>query len=84
MDDGDSETAHATGQTKTVRHTVDLPRSQHTALASWRVEAAEAMGYTRLTTQDVLAGLVALLLTDDTVARRVRTKIAELDQRSGL
>lgn len=68
--------APATG--KPVRQTVDLLTADHLRFAAWRMETAVSLGRSRLTTQDALAGLVALLLEDETVARRARTKIAEV------
>lgn len=63
------------------RQTVDLTESDHIKFARWRMETAVALGRTRLTTQDTLAALVQVLLDDETVARRVRARIA--DQQSG-
>lgn len=60
-----------------VRQTVDLTRARHQALAVWRLETAVALGRTRLTTQDVLAAAVDLLLDDPTVARRIRAHLEE-------
>lgn len=65
------------GKPRTVRQTVDLTPDQHNALAAWRLDAAMALDRGRLSTQEVLATLVAVLLDDETVARRVR---ARLDQ----
>jgi hypothetical protein len=58
-----------------VRQTVDLTGDQHAALAAWRLDTALQLGRTRLTTQDVLAAAVAVLLDDDTVARRIRAHL---------
>lgn len=62
-------------RTRPVRQTVDLTPEQHAALAAWRLDTALALGRTRLTTQDVLAAAVAVLLDDEQVARRVRARL---------
>jgi hypothetical protein len=61
--------------TKPVRSTVDLPPVQHAALKSWCGETAVEIGRSRVTTQDVLRALVARLLTDETLARKIRHDI---------
>lgn len=58
-----------------VRQTVDLTGDQHAALAAWRLDTALQPGRTRLTTQDVLAAAVAVLLDDEQVARRIRAHL---------
>lgn len=65
-----------TGKPRVVRQTVDLTPEAHTALAAWRMDTALALDRGRLTTQEVLSTLVAVLLADDTVARRVRAKLS--------
>lgn len=65
-----------TGKPRVVRQTVDLTPEAHTALAAWRMDTALALDRGRLTTQEVLSTLVAVLLADDTVARRVRSKLS--------
>jgi hypothetical protein len=59
------------------RQTVDVPYSEHLALAAWRNDTAQALGVLRVTNQEVLAALVHQLLKDETVARKVRTRISE-------
>lgn len=55
-----------------VRQTVDLTQARHVALAQWRMQTTVELGRTRLSTQDVLSALVGVLVTDETVARKVR------------
>lgn len=62
-------------QTKPVRSTVDLSPVHHHDLDAWQSETAREIGQTRVTRQDVLRAAVALVLTDETVARRVRAQI---------
>lgn len=62
---------------KPVRKTVDLPPQRYTALVGWCAEAAGELGVARVTGQDVLAGLVQLLLTDESTARRLRAQLAD-------
>lgn len=64
--------AAAPVQVKDVRQTVDLSPTQHKDLAAWCVETAETIGSTRVTRQAVLRALVGRLLTDETLARKIR------------
>lgn len=57
---------------KNVRRTVDLSPDQHAKLNAWCGETAEMIGSARVTGQDVLRTLVARLLTDETLARKIR------------
>jgi hypothetical protein len=57
---------------KPIRNTVDLPPVKHAELKSWCGETAVMVGRSRVTTQDVLRALVGRLLTDETLARKVR------------
>ena len=54
-----------------VRRTVDLSPSQHRSLDIWQRQAADALGYARVTGQEVLSALVDLLLDDQQVSGRV-------------
>ena len=60
-----------------VRKTVDLAPARYAALTEWCAESAGQLGVARVTGQDVLAGLVELLLTDETTARRLRAQLAD-------
>lgn len=66
-----------TARVKPVRHTVDLAPARHRALDVWRAETAAELGVVRVTSQRVLAVLVARLLTDETLARKIRADLAE-------
>ncbi|MGH3924837.1 MAG: hypothetical protein ACRDTT_18580 [Pseudonocardiaceae bacterium] len=69
-------------RSKPVRRTVDLPPTHHQKLTTWCSEAAVELGVARITGQDVLRSLVARLLTDETLARKLRADLAdELTQR---
>lgn len=61
--------------TKAVRQTVDLTASQHATLVAWCGETARQLDRARVTKQDVLATLVQRLLTDETLARKVRADL---------
>lgn len=63
-----------------VRQTVDLTLDRHKQLGAWRLDTALALGRTRLTTQDVLSAAVDVLLTDESVARRVRHRLEEIEE----
>ena len=56
---------------KDVRRTVDLSPAQHRRLDVWQREAADQLGYARVTGQEVLSALVDLLLDDADVAVQV-------------
>jgi len=58
-----------------VRRTVDLPLVRHHALTGWCTETAAELGMRRLTGQDVMAALVGRLLTDETLARKIRADL---------
>lgn len=62
-------------RTKPVRQTVDLTPEAHVALGTWRLETALALGMGRLSTQQVLAAAVAVLVEDEMVGRRVRARL---------
>lgn len=57
---------------KPIRSTVDLPSGRHFSLKEWCTETATELGHARVTTQDVVNALVHRLLTDETLARKIR------------
>lgn len=67
----------ATPHVKPIRSTVDLPPTRHAALKMWCGETAVEIGRSRVTTQDVLRALVGRLLTDETLARKIRADLRE-------
>lgn len=64
-------------RTKMVRRTVDLEPSRHADLDAWCAETARELGTARVTGQSVLRALVARLLTDETLARKIRKDLSE-------
>jgi hypothetical protein len=62
---------------KLVRKTVDLPPVRYTALTQWCNETATTIGVTRVTGQAVINALIARLLTDETMAHRIRADLAD-------
>lgn len=62
-------------RTKPVRRSVDLSPSYHARLTQWCADTADEIGVTRVTGQDVIRALVARLLADQTLARRIRADI---------
>ena len=63
---------------KPVRRTVDLSPHHHAELDAWCAETARQLGKARVTGQAVLSTLVGRLLTDETLARRIRQDLAEM------
>jgi hypothetical protein len=61
---------------KPVRKTVDLPPHRYALLTQWCSETAVELGVARVTGQDVFNTLVARLLTDETLARKIRADLA--------
>lgn len=57
---------------KDVRRTVDLSPAQHRRLDMWQRDAADSLGYARVTGQEVLSALVYLLLDDAETSARIR------------
>lgn len=62
-------------RSRPVRRTVDLSPADHDRLNEWQRETARQLGRTRITGEDVLRALVARLLTDDTLAGKIRTDL---------
>jgi hypothetical protein len=68
-------------RTDPVRSTVDLSPAHHAQLGTWADEVSLQLGRPPgrrgVTRQAVLAALVAELLTDETMARRVAARLAQ-------
>jgi hypothetical protein len=62
-------------RTKPVRRSVDLSPTHHAMLLEWCAKAADELGVTRVTGQDVIRALVARLLMDQALARRIRADL---------
>lgn len=76
------KSAAPTERTKLVRRSVDLSPTHHRKLTEWCAETASEIGAARVTGADVFRTLVARLLTDETLARKVRADLRdELNQR---
>lgn len=71
-EDQERALVQSTLQTKPVRSTVDLLPARHAQLKAWCGETAIMIGRSRVTTQNVMNALVARLLTDETLARKIR------------
>jgi hypothetical protein len=65
---------------KPVRVTVDLSPGRFAAFKTWAGEAAVELGRSRLTNQDVVQALVSRLLTDETLARKIKADLREASQ----
>lgn len=68
-------------RTDPVRWTVDLPPARDAAAKAWRDETSVQLGLAPgrrgVTNQALLSALIAELLTDETMARRVRARLAK-------
>ncbi len=64
------------GRTKPVRRSVDLSPTYHVKLTQWCAETADIIGTARVTGQDVIRALVARLLMDESLARRIREDLS--------
>jgi len=59
------------------RRTVDLSPATHRALDIWQREAADRLGYARVTGQEVITALIELLLQDAKLSAEVTRRIRE-------
>jgi hypothetical protein len=59
------------------RRTVDLTPATHRALDIWQREAADRLGFARVTGQEVISALIELLLTDAKLSAEVTRSIRE-------
>lgn len=66
----------ASDRTKPVRRSVDLSPSYHARLTDWCAETADEIGTARVTGQAVIRALVARLLMDERLARRIRADLS--------
>lgn len=71
VDPAPTEVPRRAVRERDVRRTVDLSPAQHRRLDVWQREAADQLGYARVTGQEVLSALVDLLLDDRDVSARV-------------
>ncbi len=59
------------------RRTVDLTPATHRALDIWQRDAADRLGYARVTGQEVISALIELLLRDAKLSAEVTRSIRE-------
>jgi hypothetical protein len=59
------------------RRTVDLSPATHRALDIWQRDAADRLGYARVTGQEVMSALIELLLRDAKLSAEVTRTIRE-------
>jgi hypothetical protein len=59
------------------RRTVDLSPATHRALDIWQRDAADRLGYARVTGQEVISALIELLLKDAKLSAEVTRSIRE-------
>ena len=66
-----------TSRSQRTRRTVDLTAATHRALDIWQREAADRLGYARVTGQEVLCTLIELLLSDPKLSAEVTRRIRD-------
>lgn len=59
------------------RRTVDLSPATHRALDIWQREAADRLGYARVTGQEVISALIELLLRDPKLSAEITRSIRD-------
>ena len=59
------------------RRTVDLSPATHRALDKWQREAADRLGFARVTGQEVISALIELLLVDPKLSAEVTRSIRD-------
>jgi hypothetical protein len=59
------------------RRTVDLSPATHRALDIWQREAADRLGFARVTGQEVISALIELLLADPKLSAEVTRSIRD-------
>jgi hypothetical protein len=59
------------------RRTVDLSPATHRALDIWQRDAADRLGYARVTGQEVISALIELLLKDGKLSAEITRSIRE-------
>lgn len=64
-------------QTTKTRVTVDFQPVDFRELNAWLTDAAEELGVSRVTKQDVIKALVKRLMTDETLARSIRSDLGK-------
>jgi hypothetical protein len=86
MPDGAASTERLTGvhrnlnqtpRRQRTRRTVDLTPAAHRGLDIWQREAADRLGFARVTGQEVLCALIDLLLSDPRVSAEVTRMIRD-------
>ncbi len=63
--------------TQRTRRTVDLSPATHRALDIWQREAADRLGFARVTGQEVISALIELLLVDQKLSAEITRSIRE-------
>ncbi|WIM87071.1 hypothetical protein PT015_19700 [Candidatus Mycobacterium wuenschmannii] len=69
--------AEAPARGQRTRRTVDLSPATHRALDIWQRDAADRLGYARVTGQEVISALIELLLKDAKLSAEVTRSIRE-------
>ncbi|MFC7429951.1 hypothetical protein [Nocardia tengchongensis] len=65
----------ATVRQKPIRRTVDLPPEMYRRLVEWQGQAADTLGKSRVTSQDVFVALVYQLLSDPKLENSVLDRL---------
>ncbi len=73
----DHQKPEPASRSQRVRRTVDLSPATHRALDIWQRDAADRLGYVRVTGQEVISALIELLLKDAKLSAEVTRTIRE-------
>ena len=65
------------GRGQRTRRTVDLSPATHRALDIWQRDAADRLGYARVTGQEVISALIELLLKDAKLSAEITRSIRD-------
>ena len=73
----DAKKAAQPSRAQRTRRTVDLSPATHRALDIWQRDAADRLGYARVTGQEVISALIELLLKDGKLSAEITRSIRD-------
>jgi hypothetical protein len=75
--DSDHKKTAQPSRAQRTRRTVDLTPATHRALDIWQRDAADRLGYARVTGQEVMSALIELLLKDAKLSAEITRSIRD-------